>query len=564
MRPSPTAPARSRSTPRLRVEPLALEQSSSGDQPNAGAQAKAGFGLVKATGTIGGLTLVSRVAGFAREMLMSRVMGASWQADAFFVAFRLPNTFRRLFGEGAFSAGFVPLYSQRLHGPEGDAGARDFSEQVLAVFLPTLVLFTLGFEIIMPLFVAAISGYTGDKLNLATDLTRITFPYLVLISLVSLFSGILNSLARFTAAAFAPALLNLAMLTALIFVRNGGQVTATALAIAVTLGGFLQIALLVAAAKNAGIMLKWRRPRMTPGVRQFVRVVVPATLGAGVYQISAFIDTFFLTRIGTGAMSYFNYADRLNQLPLGVIGAALGTAILPQVSRHVGAGDHVEAAKVQGQAAELAMLLCLPAALALAVSAGPLVAALFEGGHFNATDAATTATTLAIIVLGLPAYVLVKVLTPGFYARQDTATPVKIAGVVLTVNLLLNFLLIPPFGIAGLASAIAICSWLNCVILYTILHRRGHFRIERWLASRIARQGVAATAMVAALFAIKFVLAAWFEGDVAHRMAGVVALVGGGLAVYFPLVLLLGGTDTSELKALLRRRRARKAESDAG
>jgi putative peptidoglycan lipid II flippase len=511
--------------------------------------------LIKATGTIGGLTLVSRVAGFAREMLMSRVMGASWQADAFFVAFRLPNTFRRLFGEGAFSAGFVPLYSQRLHGKGGEAEAKNFSEEVLAVFVPTLVLFALVFEIIMPLFVAAISGYQGEKLALATFLTRITFPYLILISLVSLFSGILNSLAKFTAAAFAPALLNLAMLAALIFVPAGGHISATALAIAVTAGGVLQIGLLMAACARAGIVLKLRKPRMTPGVRQFVRVVIPATLGAGVYQISAFIDTFFLTRIGTGAMSYFNYADRLNQLPLGVIGAALGTAILPQVSRHVGAGEPGKAARVQGQAAELAMLLCLPAALALAVSAGPLVSALFEGGRFSAADASITALTLTIIVLGLPAYVLVKVLTPGFYSRQDTATPVKTAVVVLIANVVLNFVLIPPFGIAGLASAIAICSWLNCVILYVILHRRGHFRIEAWLASRIARQLLAGAAMVAVLFGIRMGLSGWFSGSFGHRLAAVLAIVGGGMAVYFPLVWVLGGTDKEELRSLLRRRR---------
>ena len=511
--------------------------------------------LVKATGTIGGLTLVSRVAGFAREMLMSRIMGASAAADAFFVAFRLPNTFRRLFGEGAFSAGFVPLFSQRLHGEGGEADAREFSEQVLGVFLPTLVLFTLVFELIMPIFVAAISGYAGEKLALATFLTRITFPYLVLISLVSLFSGILNSLARFTAAAFAPALLNLAMLSALILVPVGGEVTATALAIGVTIGGFIQIALLWAAAKRAGISLKLRRPRMTPGVRQFVRVVVPATLGAGVYQISAFIDTFFLTRIGTGAMSYFNYADRLNQLPLGVIGAALGTAILPQVSRHVGAGEPELAAKVQGQAAELAMLLCLPAALALSVASGPLVSALFQGGRFSAADASITALTLAIVVTGLPAYVLVKVLTPGFYSRQDTATPVKTAGIVLLANVALNFLLIPPFGIAGLAAAIAICSWLNCVMLYVILHRRGHFRIESWLAKRIARQLFAGVVMAAVLFAIRTLLHGWFSGSVGQRMVGVAAIVGGGLAVYFPLAWLIGGMGKEEIQALLRRKR---------
>jgi putative peptidoglycan lipid II flippase len=511
--------------------------------------------LIKSTGTIGGLTLVSRIAGFAREMLMSRVMGASWQADAFFVAFRLPNTFRRLFGEGAFSAGFVPLYAQRLHGAGGDADARHFSEEVLAVFAPTLVLFTLVFEIIMGPFVFAISGYHNEKLALATFLTRITFPYLILISLVSLFSGILNSLARFTAAAFAPALLNVAMLVALIFVQVGGTTTAIALAIAVTAGGVLQLGLLLAACARAGIVLKWRKPRMTPGVRQFVRVVVPATLGAGVYQISAFIDTFFLTRIGTGAMSYFNYADRLNQLPLGVIGAALGTAILPQVSRHVGANEPGKAAKVQGQATELAMLLCLPAAAALAVSAVPLVSALFQGGRFTPEDARLTGLTLSIIVLGLPAYVLVKVLTPGFYARQDTATPVKVAVLVLVATVVLNFLLIPPFGIAGLASAIAICSWLNCTILYVILHRRGHFRIEGWLASRIARQLLAAAAMVGALVAIRMGLSGWFSGSVGHRLAGVMAIVGGGMAVYFPMVWVLGGTDREELKSLLRRRR---------
>jgi putative peptidoglycan lipid II flippase len=511
--------------------------------------------LIKSTGTIGGLTLVSRVAGFAREMLMSRVMGASWQADAFFVAFRLPNTFRRLFGEGAFSAGFVPLYAQRLHGPGGDAEARHFSEEVLAVFAPTLVLFTIVFEIIMGPFVFAISGYHNEKLALATFLTRITFPYLILISLVSLFSGILNSLARFTAAAFAPALLNLAMLAALIFVQVGGTTTAIALAIAVTAGGVLQLGLLLAACARAGIVLKWRRPRLTPGVRQFVRVVVPATLGAGVYQISAFIDTFFLTRIGTGAMSYFNYADRLNQLPLGVIGAALGTAILPQVSRYVGANEPDKASRVQGQAAELAMLLCLPAAAALAVSAFPLVSALFQGGKFTTEDARLTALTLSIIVLGLPAYVLVKVLTPGFYARQDTATPVKVAALVLVATVVLNFLLIPPFGIAGLASAIAICSWLNCTILYVILHRRGHFRIEGWLASRIGRQLIAAAAMVAALVAIRMGLSGWFTGSLGHRLAGVIAIVGGGMAVYFPLVWILGGTDREELRSLLRRRR---------
>jgi putative peptidoglycan lipid II flippase len=512
--------------------------------------------LLKATGTIGGLTMVSRIAGFAREMLMSRILGAGIYTDAFYVAFRLPNTFRRLFGEGAFSAGFVPLYSQRLQsGGEGEA--KKFSEEVLAVFLPTLILFTIVFELIMPLFIWAITGWHGDQLAFGTYLTRITFPYLLLISLVSLFSGILNSISRFTAAAFAPALLNLAMLSALLLFRQGGAISATAVSAGVTIGGVLQLVLLLAACKRAGIVLKVRKPRLTPGVRQFIRVVLPATLGAGVYQVSVFIDTFFLARIGTGAVSWFNYADRLNQLPLGVIGAAIGTAILPQVSRHVDVGEADQAARVQGQAAELAMLLCLPAALALAVTALPLVSAIFEAGRFNASDAQNTALTLSLIALGLPAYVLVKVLTPGFYARRDTATPVKVAIVVLVVNVILNFLLIwgLGFGIGGLAAAVALSSWLNCSILYVLLYRRGHFRIEKWLATRLLRQLIAAAAMVAVLIGVRTLLGGWFTGSAGYRLAGVVAIVGAGLIVYFPLVYILGGTDREELKALLRRRR---------
>lgn len=520
--------------------------------------------LYKATASIGGLTMLSRVAGFAREMLMARIMGASAAADAFFVAFRLPNTFRRLFGEGAFSAGFVPLFSQRLHGQGGMEDAKRFSEEVLAVFLPTLILFTLLFTVIMPGFVALLTGYGGEKLELSTFLTRITFPYLLLISLVSLFSGILNSLTRFAAAAFAPALLNFTMLLALVLVPVGGETTATALAIAVTLGGVVQLALLVISARRAGVSLRIRRPRVTPGVRQFVRVVIPATFGAGVYQISAFIDTFFLSRIGEGALSWFNYADRLNQLPLGVIGAALGTAILPQVSRHVGAGDARAAADVQSRAAELAMLLCLPAALALGVAAGPLVAALFQGGQYTAEDARITAGTLAFIVSGLPAYVLVKVLTPGFYARQDTMTPVKIAVVVLLANLVLNFVLIPPFGIYGLGAAIAICSWLNCLLLYFILHRRGHFRIDRRLAGRVARQLVAGLAMAAALWGVREVLPGFFAGSTIQRIVGVGALVGVGMIVYFGVGWLVGAVDKDELRALFRRGSGRKAAAAAG
>jgi putative peptidoglycan lipid II flippase len=514
--------------------------------------------LTKAIGTIGGLTMVSRIFGFAREMLMSRIMGASGAADAFLVAFRLPNTFRRLFGEGAFSAGFVPLFSQRYHGPGGLEEARKFSEEVLAVFLPALFAFTLLFEIGMPLFVWAIaSGYADEpaKFELTVFLTRITFPYLLLISLVSLFSGVLNSLTKFAAAAFAPALLNMAMLMALILVPTGGVATAIALAIGVTMGGVLQLVLLWITSRKAGISLRLGKPRITPGVRQFFIVVIPATLGAGVYQISQLIDTFFATRLPEGSMSYLNYSDRLNQLPLSVIGTALGTAILPQISRFIAKGDPKEAAKVQAQAVELSMLLCIPAALALAVVAGPLVAAMFQGGRFTAEDAFITGSTLAIIVAGLPAYVLVKVITPGFYARQDTKTPVKTAGIVLVANVVLNFALIPLFGIYGLATAIAACSWMNAIMLYVILHRRGHFSIKAWLWNRIARQFLAGAIMGAALWGTRMLFAGWFDGSVGERLIAVVTLIIVGGIVYFVTAWFIGAMNRDDILILLRKKK---------
>ena len=514
--------------------------------------------LTKAIGTIGGYTMVSRVMGFARDMMMSRVLGAGMAADAFLVAFRLPNTFRRFFGEGAFSAGFVPLFSQRLHREGGLEDAKRFSEEVLAVFLPALFAFTLLFELIMPACVWALaSGFYDDqpKFDLAVWLSRITFPYLLLISLVSLYSGILNSMTRFAAAAFAPALLNIAMVVALLFVPEGGARTAQALAVGVTAGGVLQLALLWVSARAAGVSLKLRRPRLTPGVRQFVRVVVPATVGAGVYQLSMLIDTQFASYLGEGTMAYLNYSDRLNQLPLSVIGTALGTAILPAISAYIDKGRPEQAARVQAQATELSMLLTIPAALALGVAAVPLITALFQGGHFTLEDARITGNTLAILILGLPAYVIVKVLTPGFYARQDTKTPVKTAGIVLVANVILNFALIPWLGIYGLAIALVATAWLNCTLLYVILRRRGHFRIERWLWARLARQLAAGLVMGAVLLGLRHLLGGWFAGSTGERLLAVGAIVGGGLAVYFPVAWMIGAMNREDIQNLLSRKK---------
>src|SRR5687767_6699727 len=472
--------------------------------------------LWKATGTIGGLTMVSRILGFAREMIFARVMGAGMAADAFALAFLIPNLFRRLFGEGAFSQGFVPLFSQRLRGEGGLEEARRFAEEVQAVFLPLLMAITLVFVILMPGFVWLIASEWRDqqeKFALAVELTRITFPYMLLISMVSLFSGVLNSLTRFTAAAFAPALLNIALIGALLLVPEGGAATARAMAIGVIAGGVLQFALCWVSMRRAGVRLRLKPPRMTPRVKELLILILPATLGGGIYYISQLFYVYFATSLPQGSLVYLGFADRLNQLPLAIIGSALGTAILPAISRHVGTGDRDGAARIQSQATELAMLLTLPAAVALAVTAGPIVAALFQGGRFSAEDAATTALVLSIIVAGLPAYVMIKVLTPGFYARKDMKTPVVVALVALTIGIAMNFALIDVIGITALAMTTALSAWVNALVLYVILVRRDHFRFEPWLASRLIRQLIAAAAMAAALYGVRELLEEFFAGS---------------------------------------------------
>ena len=515
--------------------------------------------LLKTSGTIGGLTMVSRVLGFAREMIFSRVLGAGMAADAFALAFLIPNLFRRLFGEGAFSQGFVPLFSQRLHGEGGIEEAKRFAEEVLAVFLPVLIAdHRCCSMIFMPAFVVLIaSGWRDDpeKFALAAELTRITFPYLIFISLVSLFSGVLNSLTRFAAAAFAPALLNLALIVALLVVPTGGPATARAMAIAVIAGGVFQLALCWAATRRAGIKLRLKPPKMTPRVKELLILILPATLGGGLYYISQLFYAYFATSLPEGSLVYLGFADRLNQLPLAIIGSALGTAILPAISRHVGSGDRDGAAKIQSQATELAMLLTLPAAVALAVTAGPIVAALFQGGTVQRRRRATTALVLSIIVAGLPAYVMIKVLTPGFYARKDMKTPVVVALVALAIGIALNFALIPVIGITALATTTALSAWLNALVLYVILVRRGHFRFEPWLASRLIRQLIAAAAMAAALYGVRELLDGFFAGSAGERLLGVGALVSVGGLVYFVVAWVIGAMNRDDILILLKRKK---------
>ncbi len=514
--------------------------------------------LIKATGTIGGLTMVSRIAGFARDMILARILGPGTASDSFLLAFTLPNIFRRLFAEGAFSAAFVPMFSRRLHGEGGRGSAEEFSSHVLSVFIPLLILFIAFIELIMPGVIWLMASEYRDipgKFELSVALSRITFPYIILISLVSLLAGILNSLSRFAPGASFPIFLNLALIVALFVgdrLRGGtgdDEVVAFTLAWGVAAGGLIQLVWMIFWIRKAGIRLSVHRPKLTPEVKELGIIILPAVFGAGVYQINQLVQLFFVTRLPNGSLSYLNFADRLNQLPLGIIGIALGTAILPTLSRFIGADNKQGADRLQSDAIEFAMLLTLPAAAALAVCAGPFVTAFFQGGRFSAEDAGITASVMMALVAGLPAYVLIKVLTPAYFSRKDTRTPVWAAAAALILFALFNILFIDRFGIVGLAAATALGGWVNTILLYAILVRRDHYRIDAKLAGRLLRQLVAAAAMVAALVLLRVELAPFFGGSIIARILAIAALVIAGTVIYFGTAFLIGAVDKERIKS---------------
>lgn len=519
--------------------------------------------LIRSTGTIGGLTLVSRILGFVRDMLMARFVGAGFAADAFLVAFRLPNLFRSLFAEGAFSAAFVPMFNQALARNGGEGGreeARAFAEAVASVLGLFLIAFTgLMLAAAVPVVWAMTGGFSGGdpaKFDFTVELTRITFPYLMLISLASLFGGILNSLGRFWVAAAAPILLNLCLIVALIFFRGGDTLdTARAQAIAVSVSGVLQLAWVVWACRRADMPIRLRRPRLTPSVKRLMWLILPAALGAGAVQVNLLVSTLLAARfLPEGAISYLYYADRLTQLPLGLIGIGVGTALLPLLSRQLASDEGQAALHSQNRAIELVLLLTLPAAAALVVVAGPIVDGLLRYGAFTARDSEATAAALAAFSLGLPAFVLIKVLTPGFHARSDTRTPVRVAILAMAVNLVANLILIWRFAHVGLALSTSLAAWINAAILYAILHRRGHFTVDARLRRVLPRAAGASLFMAGLLWLAGPVLMRIPVHGFVERGAVLGLLVGGGAAVYFAAAFLLRAIDPGELRNQLLRR----------
>lgn len=512
--------------------------------------------LWRATATIGGFTAISRVAGFARDILMTGVLGAGLVADCFVVAFKLPNFFRRLFAEGAFNAAFVPLFTRRLTEDETGQTARRFAEETQAVLVTALLAFTAVVQVCMPWIMYVLAPGFGDepaKFELAVELTRITFPYLLFISLVSLQGGILNACGKFAATAGTPIILNLTMIAAMLWFIPAYP-PGHALAWAVTAGGLLQFLWLFGALRSARMGLRLRLPRLTADVRQLLRVMAPAAIGAGAMQVNLMIDLIIASFLPAGSISYLFYADRVNQLPIGVIGVAVGTALLPMLSRQVAAGQENDAMTTMNRGMEMSLFLTIPCAVASMVVAEPLIATMFERGAFTAKDTWNTAMTLAVFSAGLPAYILVKILTPGFFARHDTATPVRYSIFVLVLNTLISLALMKTFAQLGLAAATAIASWINVGLLTWGLMKRGHFKVDARLRRRFPRMLVAAAAMGLALWGMGTAFGPWSgpEVDELPRILKLAAVVVGGIAVYGIVSQLTGALRLGELRGLMR------------
>ncbi|MEQ9518199.1 MAG: murein biosynthesis integral membrane protein MurJ [Parvibaculum sp.] len=510
--------------------------------------------LVKSAMTVGGMTLASRVLGFMRDILIAGALGTGPMADAFFVAFKFPNLFRRLFAEGAFNSAFVPLFAKALEG-DGKTAARRFAEDSLSVLLVTLIAFTAIAELTMPWAMYLIApGFadTPEKFEMGVLFTRIAFPYLMFMSMVALLSAVLNSLGRFTAAAAAPILLNLILISALWFVAPLTDNPGLVLSWGVAISGAAQFVMLLIAVKRADIPLHLRMPRMTPGVRRLIKLGIPGVIAGGITQFNLLVGSI-IASLQDGAVSLLYYADRIYQLPLGVVGIAIGIVLLPDLSRRLRAGDETGADNAQNRAFEFSMFLTVPASVALAVIPIPIIQVLFERGAFSSDDTYGTAMALGAFAIGLPAFVLTKVFSPGFFAREDTMTPMRFAAIGIAVNIAGSFALFFWIGHVGIALATSVAAWVNAGLLGVTLMKRGFYLPDARLKSRLPRLGVACLIMGASLWAGAHIASPYLGASFVEGVVALITLVVGGGALFAAAALFTGATHMKDLKRAFKR-----------
>src|SRR6266480_1813861 len=502
--------------------------------------------------TVGGYTFLSRLTGFARDIMLAAILGAGPMADAFFVAFRLPNHFRAIFAEGAFNAAFVPAYAH-VHGERGEAAARSFADRIFTLlFCSQLVLLVVAW-LFMPQAISVLApGFSDDteQRHLAIELTRITFPYLLLITLVTLYGGMLNVMQRFASAAAASIFLNLAMMMTLALVAlfpSAGHAAAWG----VLISGFLQYFLLAGDLARHGGLPRFAPFKLDDDVRAFFRALGPATVGSMGTQVAMFADTIIATFLPAGALSALYYADRLNQLPIGVIGIAVGTVLLPEMSRRITAGDHDGATASQRRAFDFTLLFSVPFVAAFLTVPDVITRAMFARGAFSKADAAASGATLAAYAIGLIPFVLIRSAVATFYARKDTATPVKASLTGLVVNVVLKLLLMGALAQIGLALATAVGAWVNLLLVIGFAARAGYLDLDRALMQSLVKFVVAGVVLGAALwFAAKFAAVHLAQLSALRDEAALLVLIAVGAIVYAGSILLLFGGRW--LKALVR------------
>ena len=493
--------------------------------------------------TVGGLTLISRLTGFTRDIMLAAILGAGPVADAFFVAFRLPNHFRAIFAEGAFNAAFIPAYA-RIRTQGGADQARLFGDRIFTLLLATqLALLALALIFTPQAIELLAPGFSREpqQFALAVSLTRITFPYLLLVTLVTLWGGILNALQRFAAAAAAPILLNLAMMGTLALAPFFGG-AAYAAAWGVLLAGTLEALLVGGDTWRAGFITSFRALRWDADVRRFFKALVPATIGSAGTQLALFADTIIASFLSAGALSALYYADRIDQLPIGVIGIAVGTVLLPEMTQRIAAGDASGAHAAQNRAIEFALLLAVPCVVAFLVVPDVIMRGLFERGRFTAEDAHAAALTLMAYTVGLVPFVLIRSVVAPFLARGDTLTPMKAALIGTAINIVLKVALMGPLAQVGLALATSIGAWVNFLLVLYLAARAGHIAADATLRSSLVRLAAAGLALAfLLLFAQPLVISTLSRVAFLRNEATLLVLASLGGLFYGALVLALFG-----------------------
>ena len=498
--------------------------------------------LLKSLAAVSSMTMFSRVLGFARDAIVARIFGAGMATDAFFVAFKLPNLLRRIFAEGAFSQAFVPILAE-YKSKQGEDATRVFVAYVSGLLTLALAVVTVAGMLAAPwVIMVTAPGFadTADKFTLTTQLLRITFPYILLISLASLVGAILNTWNRFSIPAFAPTFLNISMIGFALFAAPYFHPPVLALAWAVTVGGVLQLVYQLPHLKKIGMLVLPRVNFRDEGAMRVVKQMGPAILGVSVSQVSMIINTIFASFLASGSVSWMYYADRLMEFPSGVLGVALGTILLPSLSKSFSSGNHDEYCRLMDWGLRLCFLLALPSAVALGILAKPLTVSLFQYGKFTAFDAAMTQRALVAYSVGLIGIIIVKVLAPGFYSRQDIKTPVKIAIVTLILTQVMNLAFIGPLKHAGLSLSIGLAACLNASLLYWQLRKQKIFTPQAGWAWFLTRLVISVLVMSAALVGMLYMMPDWSQGTMVWRVMRLLAVVVVGIVAYFAALAALG------------------------